>query len=113
MQDIDIIHSIYASFNTRQADAVLVHFHEDVQWPNGWKGGVLNGKNEVREYWLQQWSEINPVVTPENTIPLPDGRLQVRVHQIVKELNGNLIFDGRLDHTYTFTEGLVTKMEID
>lgn len=108
----DVITSIYASFNTRQINAALEYFHEDVEWPNGWKGGVIQGKEAVSEYWSLQWKEIDPIVTPESIEMLEDGRIRVHVHQVVKDLTGTVIFDGVLDHIYTFRKGLVEKMEI-
>jgi hypothetical protein len=43
----------------------------------------------------------------------PNGSLAVEVHQIVKELNGTLIFDGTVKHIYTFEEGLIKTMDIE
>lgn len=112
MQENDIINTIYSLFNSRQADALLAHFRNDVQWPNGWEGGMIQGKDAVRDYWLRQWSEINPIVTPVTITTLNDGRVSVNVHQVVKDLKGMIIFDGFLDHIYTFRQVLVEKMEI-
>ncbi|PQJ09746.1 ketosteroid isomerase [Flavipsychrobacter stenotrophus] len=112
MPENDIINTIYSLFNSRQADAILAHFHNGVQWPNGWEGGIIHGKDAVREYWLRQWSEINPIVTPVTITTLNNGRVSVNVHQVVKDLKGMTIFDGVLDHIYTFRQGLVEKMEI-
>jgi hypothetical protein len=58
----DIITKAYSAFNQRDIDTVLSTFHPDVQWPNGWEGGYVNGHEEVRAYWTRQWQEIDPTL---------------------------------------------------
>ena len=41
-----------------------------------------------------------------------DGRVVVDVHQVVRDLDGELLSDGLVQHVYTFRDGLVTHMEI-
>jgi hypothetical protein len=33
---------------------------DDIDWPNGWEGGRVSGKDAVRAYWTRQWAEIDP-----------------------------------------------------
>jgi hypothetical protein len=42
----------------------------------------------------------------------PEGRVVVGVHQVVRDLDGELLSDGLVQHVYTFREGLVAHMEI-
>lgn len=108
----DLLHKAYAAFNRRDINGVLVFLHPQVQWANGWEGGFVTGYDDVRHYWTRQWQEIDPHVEPVEISPLPDGRQQVRVHQVVKDRTGALLFDGFVNHIYTFENGQVTKMEI-
>ena len=40
MSDLeDLLGRMYAAFNARHIDAV----HPDVDWPNGWEGGLVRG----------------------------------------------------------------------
>ena len=41
------------------------------------------------------------------------GSLEVEVHQKVKDLQGNSIFDGTVKHIYTFEDGLIKTMDIE
>lgn len=103
----------YRGFNARDIDTVLSLMQPDVHWPNGWEGGYVQGQEAVREYWTRQWQEIDPTVNPAHITPMEDGRVNVTVHQIIKDMQGNIQFDGKLHHIYTFTNGLISKMEIE
>ncbi|RYY65409.1 MAG: nuclear transport factor 2 family protein [Chitinophagaceae bacterium] len=107
------LQAAYQYFNSRAAGKLLALMTPDVKWPNGWEGGYLHGHDDVRAYWTRQWQEIDPVVTPETYTPLPDGRTAVRVHQLVKDLQGKLLIDVYVRHIYSFRNGLVERMEIE
>ena len=112
-QAIQLLQKAYAAFNDRQIDQVLTLMHTDVSWPNGWEGGYVHGHNEVRAYWVRQWAAIDPHVDPLNFMPLPDGRIQVEVHQLVKDQEGLVINDAMVRHIYTLDNGLIRSMEIN
>jgi ketosteroid isomerase-like protein len=104
--------SLYERFNARDIDAVLAFLTRDVSWPNAWEGGYVHGHDEVRDYWTRQWAEIDPTVTPEVVSTRPDGRIDVTVHQVVKNLNGELLADTRVHHVYRLRDNRVEHMEI-
>lgn len=109
-----LIRDIYARFNARDTDALLATMTPDVDWPNGWEGGHVIGHDAVRDYWARQWAEIDPNVEPEAIAPLGDGRIAVTVKQTVTSLDGVLLSEGTVIHTYAFDDatGLITSMEI-
>ena len=41
-----------------------------------------------------------------------EGRIVVHVHQVVRDLEGSVLSDGRVPHVYTLRDGLVSRMEI-
>jgi len=104
---------LYQAFNSRQIDAILVHMHLDVSWPNGWEGGYVCGHEQVRAYWIRQWQEINPIVEPISFDVQPGGRVEIKVHQTVKSLEGQILSDIVLLHIYTFVDGKVQAMTIE
>jgi nuclear transport factor 2 (NTF2) superfamily protein len=107
--------ALYDAFNRRDIDAVLAALAPDVVWPNGWEGGVLHGRDEVRDYWTRQWAAIDPTVVPLAFDDESDGRVRVTVHQIVRTLQGALAADEMVQHVYRFRPGdddLVDEMEI-
>lgn len=106
------LNRLYQNFNDRDIDAVLAHVHTNVTWPNGWEGGYVHGHNEVRAYWLRQWQEIDPKVLPVSFQVLPDGEIAVSVHQVIKDLNSQVLSDGQVIHVYTFEDGKVRRMMI-
>ncbi|MEK6397594.1 MAG: nuclear transport factor 2 family protein [Terriglobus sp.] len=102
----------YAAFNQRDADGVLVLMTADVHWPKASEGGSVVGKDEVRAYWTRQWQEFDPFVAPIAMTEQADGRVLVRVHQVVKSLQGDLLFDGEVVHIFTLRGGLIAAMEL-
>ena len=110
--DPDLLTSIYDAFNARDIDAVLAVLHPDVDWPNGWEGGRVYGHEGVRDYWTRQWAAIDPHVEPVGFDTDETGRTIVKVHQVVRDLEGNLIAEGRVEHVYLIEDGLIKSMEI-
>ncbi|MBV8866378.1 MAG: nuclear transport factor 2 family protein [Acidobacteriaceae bacterium] len=114
MNDLaQLLSNMYDEFNARNMEAVLAFMHPEVDWPNGWEGGRLNGKAAVRDYWVRQWAAITPTVEPQKITALPDGRVAVGVHQRVLDRDGNLLLDQIIHHIYTFEGNLVRKMDIE
>ncbi|KQO27261.1 ketosteroid isomerase [Flavobacterium sp. Leaf82] len=109
----DTIKKAYTAFNERNIDNALSTMQEDVQWSKAWEGGYISGHNEIKEYWTRQWKEINPKVDPIDFTERDNGSLEVKVHQNVKDLEGNLMFDGIVKHIYRFQEGLIKTMDIE
>ena len=103
---------LYAAFNARDVDTLLRAMAPDVVWPNGWEGGVVRGREQVRAYWTRQWAEIDPTVEPVEFRREQDGRVAVTVRQVVRDLAGTVIAEGKVGHVYRFADGLVQDMEI-
>jgi hypothetical protein len=87
--------------------------HPEVIWPNGMEGGYVHGHEGVRAYWTRQWSMIDPHVEPVNIEMEHNGRFVVVVHQVVRELDGNLLQDTIVHHAYKIRDGLIERMDIE
>ena len=109
----DLIRKAYSAFNARDIDTALSTMHPGVQWPKAFEGGYASGHHEIREYWTRQWTEINPNVDPVGFNERPNGTLEISVHQKVKDLEDNIIFDGTVKHIYTLEDGLIRRMDIE
>jgi hypothetical protein len=103
---------IYRAFNDRDVDLLLTQMTKDVDWPNAWEGGRVLGRAAVRAYWMRQWAQIDPRVEPQRVSTLPDGRVQVDVHQTVRALDGTVLSDGSVRHTYAYRDGLIARMDV-
>ena len=108
-----LIAKAYKTFNSRDIDIALSLMHPDVAWPNGMEGGTVQGREAVREYWTGQWTMIDPTVKPLSYHELDNGTLHVTVHQLVKDMKGNLLLERTIHHVYTFKDGLIITMEIN
>ena len=109
----NLVKKAYAAFNSRDIDTALSTFHTGVQWPKAFEGGYVTGHDEIRKYWTRQWLEINPNVDPTGFHERQDGTIEVTVHQIVKDLKGNSIFDGTVKHIYKLQDDLLRRMDIE
>ncbi|RZJ52991.1 MAG: nuclear transport factor 2 family protein [Flavobacterium sp.] len=109
----EVIRKAYNAFNERNIDNALATMQPDVQWSKAWEGGYIVGHDEIKKYWTRQWTEINPKVEPIGFNARENGSLEVTVHQVVKDLLGNLMFDGLVKHVYTFQNGLIKTMDIE
>jgi predicted lactoylglutathione lyase/ketosteroid isomerase-like protein len=103
--------ALYDAFNRRDVDAVLARLHPQVTWHNGWEGGVVIGREAVRDYWNRQWAQIDPIVTPQRIIS-KDGKIIVEAKQVVRNKHGAVLSDGTVEHVYSFQDGLISAMEI-
>lgn len=70
------------------------------------------GKEEIRSYWTRQWDEFDPHVEPIEVIDDARGRTEVRVRQLVKSLEGDVLSDSEVWHVYTISNGLIDRMDL-
>lgn len=110
--EIDLLSAAYAAFNARDIDAALALMTIDVTWPMAFKGGFVRGPEDIRAYWTEQWSEINPHVEPVAFHSLNAGQVVVDVHQVVRDLAGAVLADVHVGHRFTIKQGLIQGMEV-
>jgi methyl coenzyme M reductase gamma subunit len=110
--DRELLLAAYTNFNARAIDAVLETMHLDVDWPNGMEGGRVHGHSGVREYWTRQWGMLDPHVEPMNFRTDESGRTTVTVHQVVRSLDGIVLVDQMVEHTYLIEDGFIRRMDI-
>ena len=108
----ELLKRAYAAFNARDLDGALATMNSDVVWPNGMEGGVVHSHEGVRAYWTRQWGMINPHVDPVSFNQDESGRIAVSVHQVVRDLSGNVLLDRMVEHVYTLKNGLIQSMDI-
>jgi hypothetical protein len=93
-------------------ETVLDCMDQDVIWANGMEGGHVRGRKGVRSYWTRQWAMIDPHVEPVDFATGSDGEVIVDVHQIVRDLQGNVIVDQMVGHIFQIENGLVRRFDI-
>ena len=107
-----LIAKAYSAFNRRDIDGALALMSEDVSWPKASEGGRVVGKEEIRAYWTRQWAEFDPHVEPIEMIDRGGGKTDVKVHQLVKSLGGDVLSDSEVWHVYTIANGLIERMDL-
>ena len=110
--ETELLHATYTAFNARDIEAALALMTSDVAWPKAFKGGFVRGPKEVRAYWTEQWSEINPHVEPIAFYLEDAGQVLVDVHQVVRDLGGAVLVDEHVGHRFTIEHGLIQAMEV-
>jgi nuclear transport factor 2 (NTF2) superfamily protein len=110
--DVELLRRVYALFNGRDIESVLAAMHSEVVWANGMEGGHVHGRDEVRSYWKRQWAIIDPHVEPVEMSPNGKGEVVVKVHQVVRDLKGNLLADRLVIHAFQMRSGLIQRFDI-
>ena len=91
-----LIEQAYTAFNRRDIDAALALMKQDVSWPKASEGGRAVAKEEIRAYWTRQWREFDPHVEPVEITEGDGGKVRVRVRQLVKSLQGDVLSDSEV-----------------
>lgn len=107
-----MIEQAYSAFNKRDIDGAFALMTQNVSWPKASEGGKVIGKEEIRAYWARQWGEFDPHVEPLAMTEEDGGRIRVRVHQLVKSLQGNVLSDSEVLHVFTVKRGLIAAMDL-
>ena len=107
-----LIKQAYSAFNKRDIDGVLALMTEDVSWPKASEGGRVVGKEEIRAYWTRQWREFDGHVEPIAITEEDGDKIRVTVHQVVKNLQGDLLSDSEVLHVFTMNNGLIAAMHL-
>jgi hypothetical protein len=95
-----LIAQAYSAFNHRDIDSALALMSENVSWPKASEAGRVVGKEEIRAYRTRQWQEFDPHVEPIEVIEREGGKTEVKVHQLVKSLGGDVLSDSVVWHVY-------------
>ena len=113
MEDVQtLIEQAYSAFNKRDIDGALALMTQDVSWPKASEGGKVTGKEEIRAYWTRQWNQFDPHVEPLAMSADDGGKVRVKVHQLVKSLQGEVLSDVEVLHVFTVKSGLIAAMNL-
>ncbi len=105
---------MYAAFNARNIDEVFTFMADNVDWPKAFKGGRAVGKDAVREYWTEQWQEIDPTVIPNRIeqSSSSNGEYTVHVNQTVRDLEGKVLDHRQVKHVYQVSDCRIVRMDV-
>ncbi len=96
-----LLQSLYAAFNNRELETIISVMHPEVKWANGVEGGFVYGRDAVREYWTNQYKVIQVQLETLKFETDEKNRNVVTVHQIVRDLQGNLLADMTVKQIFT------------
>ena len=117
--DILAIRRLYACFNVRDIDGVLVMLADNVAWANGMDGGHVHGHQALRDYWTRQWAIVSPHVEPVAFAETEDKAVAVEVIQTIRDLEGKPLQgqthglkDKTVTHVFHLANGKIVRFDI-
>lgn len=108
----EFLQNLYDAFNKGEIETIISFMHPDVKWANGLEGGFVYGRDEVRQYWRNQFKSIQPQLETLKFETDEKNRNVVTVHQIIRDLQGNLLADTTVHQIFTIEDGLISLYEI-
>jgi hypothetical protein len=108
----EFLQNLYDAFNKREIETIISLMRSDVKWANGLEGGFVYGRDAVREYWTNQFKDIQPELETLKFETDEKNREVVTVHQIIKDLQGNVLADMMVQQIFTIEDGLISLYEI-
>ena len=108
----EFLQNLYDAFNKREIEIIISRMRPDVKWANGLEGGFVYGRDAVREYWTNQFKMIQPELEALNFETDEKNRNIVTVHQVIRDLQGNLLADATVQQIFTIENGLISLYEI-
>ena len=108
----EFLQNLYDAFNKREIETIISKMRPDVKWANGLEGGFVYGRDAVREYWTDQFKVIQPELETLKFERDENNRNVVAVHQIIKDLQGNVRADVTVHQIFTIEDGLISLYEI-
>jgi len=102
---------LYKNFNDRNIDLIISNMTDNVKWANGMDGGYVYGHDAVKDYWTRQFAMVSSKVSPLE-IEAGNDIVKIKVHQVVHDLNGNLLADELVYHLFHLRENKIAAFEI-
>lgn len=84
---------------------------DDVDWPDG--ANRLRGKADLKAYWLDQWTRTRTHDQPLAFTAMPDGRVAVRISQIVRSLDDRVLSRGTFGHVHEIVDSRIVRLDIE
>jgi phage pi2 protein 07 len=110
--DRQFLQNLYTAFNKGELETIVSVMHPDVKWANGVEGGFVYGRDAVCEYWTNQYKVIQVQLEALKFELDENNRNIVTVHQIVRDLQDNLLVDTTVKQIFTIENGLISLYEI-
>ncbi len=92
--------------------ALLARLHPDVDWPEAWSGGRVFGRAPVGEYVTHQTQDVRFRVEPLSVREQAPDVLAVTVHQVVRDVDDDVLSDTTVLHTLSLDGGLVRRLDV-
>lgn len=109
----ELVRRAYRAFNDRDIEAAAALMDPYIEWPNLPDGGVLHGRDEVKEHWREQFDKVDPRIEVVDIREAPDGSVEARVRQIVRTREGEELSEDSLIHVFTIAGDRIQRLEVE
>ncbi len=106
------LQNLYDAFNKREIETIISLMQPEVKWANGLEGGFVYGRDAVRGYWTNQFKDVQPELETLKFETDEKNRNVVTVHQIIRDLQGNVLADATVHQIFTIEDGLISVYEL-
>jgi NAD(P)-dependent dehydrogenase (short-subunit alcohol dehydrogenase family)/ketosteroid isomerase-like protein len=108
----NLVRRAYDAFNNRAIEAAIDLMDPEVDWPNAPQGGFVHGREQVREHWREQFGQADPHIEISDIREKTDNRVEARVRQIVRRLDGTEVSDDQQVHVFTIANDRIKRMDV-
>lgn len=108
-----MVSDLWDALNRRDREAAAALLHPNVDYANLIDGGRCLGREAVLDYWRRASAGMKYEATPLAYETRPDGRLAVTIQHTVRRLDGRLWTEGSILHLFTFSDGLISRMDAE
>jgi hypothetical protein len=107
-----LLTKLYVAFNDRDVGTLAEAMHPDVSWPNFLEGGRVEGREALSAYRVDQFKVVRPEASPIGMQELSDDRVVVRLHYVIRALDGGGVWTDEItNNTFTFEGDQIIRMD--
>ncbi|MCB1494842.1 MAG: nuclear transport factor 2 family protein [Bauldia sp.] len=106
----EVLMQLYRAFNERDIEGATEFLAPEVEWPNLRTGDHERGRAAVRAHWEKLWKETDTLIKPLQIEIIGGDKARVRVHELVRALDGAIIEDRKAEHMFTFDGAFISRM---
>nr|WP_070959880.1 nuclear transport factor 2 family protein [Hyphomonas sp. Mor2] len=108
---VQLIESLYKTFNAKDLDGLLRHYHPDVEYVNEPKHIHLKSLQDLSAQWRTHAGKVGIELTPQQVFAIPGGVFS-QVREVLRTPEGEVFFDGLVGHAYQIEGDLIRRCDI-
>lgn len=108
----DMLKFVYQLFNKREVNRLLDFTSKNINWENSITGENIHGYDNFLNYLIQQQNTNSLYFEPIAFVDNDDNTITVKVKQIIKDSEDNILSESIVHHRYKIEESIIQSMKI-